>query len=274
MKKELESIYYREIRRIIENECGIYLSEDKDNHVKMRLNKRMNELSIPDIYHYFNYLKQDKKEIQKLINEITVNETYFFREFDQLKVFGEICLLEIAQEKNQNTRKIRIWSAGCSTGEEPYSLAIIAKEILGDEFEVEILASDIDQNVLNKAKMGIYDKRSVRYLPDEYLNKYFIKVEEGYKINNEIKKMVKFFHHNLIKYDEYSLFNNVDFIFCRNVLIYFSDENKAKVVQGFYNVLNNGGYIFLGHSESVGRLSNLFKLERKDGYIVYRKPHI
>ncbi len=265
-------------KKLIYSKAGIHFEDRKIAFVKRRVLERMEKLGIEKAIDYYRLLRfsdKDGREFQNLINLLTTNETYFFREFYQLEVFGEVLLPELEEKRiKEDFLKIKIWSAGCSSGEEPYTLAIIVREILDnvDMWDIEILATDIDENVLRKAINGIYDKRSVKDVPPTYLKKYFIKVGDNYKIKDEIKNMVTFEKLNLFDTAKMIRKKNYDFIFCRNVLIYFDDESRKKVVNLFYNSLNHGGYIFLGHSESISRITTVFKMRKVRDTIVYFKP--
>jgi len=171
-------------------------------------------------------------------------------------------------------KKIKIWSAACSTGEEPYTLSIILLEMLDEpeEWEIQILASDINTEVLQKARAGLYEGRSVRDVPPEYLEKYFTKRDDKYLINLNVKKPVSFRRINLADRNEMSSVSGCDFIFCRNCLIYFDDESRKSVLSNFYESLNPGGFIFLGHSESVGRISSAYEVRKIGDTIVYSRP--
>jgi len=265
-------------KKLIYERAGIHFEDRKITFVKRRILERMEILKINKVTDYYKLLRfadKDRKEFQNLINILTTNETYFFREFYQLEVFGEVLLPEIEEKRGkEGVYKIKIWSAGCSSGEEPYTIAIILKEILDDYkiWDIEILATDIDENVLNKANKGIYSKRSIKDVPPSYLEKYFIKIGEDYKVKDEIKKMVTFEKLNLFDTPAMIRKKEYDFIFCRNVLIYFNDESRKKVVNLFYNSLNYNGYIFLGHSESMSRITTVFKMRKVRDTIVYFKP--
>jgi len=212
-------------------------------------------------------------EFGRLINELTVNETYFFRDFPQLCNFAEDVLPIVVREKGDR-KKIKIWSAACSTGEEPYTLSIILQEMLEnpEEWEIQILASDINTEVLQSAKIGLYESRAVKDVPPEYLEKYFTMRHDKYLINMNVRKTVSFKQINLMDENEMSNINGCDFIFCRNCLIYFDDESRKNVLSKFYESLNPGGFIFLGHSESVGRISSDYKVQRIGDTIVYSRP--
>lgn len=265
------------LRRLIYERTGIFFGDNKIYYVKKRLQKRMEICGFDTAKEYLKYLTlfdTQNREFQNLINLLTINETYFFREFSQLQVFAEACLDEIVRQKLANgDRTIKVFSAGCSTGEEPYTLAIILREMLDDFdlWEVMIKAVDIDENVLVKARQGKYDSRSVKDVPPSYLRKYFLTPATGeFVVKPEIKELVVFEHLNLMDRRALRYENNYDFIFCRNVLIYFNDASRKQIVDRFYTMLNKGGYIFLGHAESLSRISTAFKIRRTNGHIVYQ----
>jgi chemotaxis protein methyltransferase CheR len=236
-------------------------------------------LAIDDVTEYYNLLKyKDRRglELQKLLNLLTTNETYFFREDNQLKVFLDHCLTQVmASEEKKRLKKIKIWSAGCSSGEEPYTLAIMLRErgLEHMAWNVEINATDIDTNILNMAQKGVFHSRSTRFVPPLLMKKYFRPFGTDYYVLDPlIKEMVRFRHLNLVDNPRMRLMRFFDFIFCRNVLIYFNDASRRTVMASFYDSLTPGGYIYLGHSESVSRLSSAFTIERAGGLIVHRKP--
>lgn len=261
--------------RLIYKRTGLHYELNKKYYVQKRLEKRAESLEMDSLNEYYMLLKfaDDESEFEKLVNELTVNETYFFRDFPQLRNFAEDVLPVFAREKG-NRKKIKIWSAACSTGEEPYTLSIILLEMLDEpeEWDIQILASDINTDVLQKARIGLYESRSVRDVPPEYLEKYFTKRNDKYLINLNVKKPVSFRRINLMDRDEMSSISGCDFIFCRNCLIYFDDESRKSVLSSFYESLNPGGYIFLGHSESVGRITSAYKVRRIGDTIVYSRP--
>ncbi len=274
---ELKVEDFIKFRNLIYDKAGIFFETKKIYFVKKRIEKRVVALELKDAGEYFRVLKvMDKmgKELQNLLNLLTTNETYFFRETNQVDVFVNHCLPEIMELKKHKLKKtIKIWSAGCSTGEEPYSLAIKLMEAYKwNDFSFKIMATDIDTVVLDKAKEAIYSERSLRNLSPALIKKYFLPASEGTRLRSNVKKMVDFQHLNL--------FNNLlmrknrefDFIFCRNVLIYFDDASRRSVVANFYDSLSPGGYIFLGHAESVTRISTSFKVRRAGGQIVHQKP--
>jgi chemotaxis protein methyltransferase CheR len=269
---------FEALSEFIYRKTGIRFEYKKLYFLSKRIGKRMEELGIDTVSDYIRNLRfSDPKnaEFQKLTDMLTINETYFFRDFNQLQAFGEHCLLSLASQKAlRGEQSIRIWSAGCSTGEEPYTLAIILLEMLEEpkKWNISIFANDIDLTALDRAKQAVYGERSLRDMPPEYLSRYFHQRPDGtYSISERVRRMVQFEHLNLGDKNEIRKKRGFDFIFCRNVIIYFDDISRKRLIDQFYVALNPGGYIFLGSSESVGRISTAFKIKRAGGYIVYYK---
>lgn len=269
---------FMKFRNFIYQKAGIYFAPKKIYFMKKRLEMRMKARAMGNVMDYFNYLKyQDSRgvEIQELLNILTTNETYFFRELNQLEAFSQFCLREVVNRRRGEEKRLRIWSAGCSTGEEAYSLAILLIESLPDvtSWNVELIASDIDTVVIEKAREGLYTERSVRTVSPERLKRYFLVSPDGYRIRMNVKRMVTFKYINLFDTRTTRQLQNVDFIFCRNVLIYFDEKSRKTVVANFYDSLAKQGYLFLGHSESVSRISTAFRVRRAPGgMILHQKP--
>jgi len=265
------------IAGFIYRKTGIRYEFKKLYFLSKRVQKRMEELGFETTDDYIRKLRfadPEQKEFQLLLNLLTINETYFFRDYPQLQAFAENCLPELLEKKEaEGNRRIRIWSAGCASGEEPYTIAIILMEMTEEpaKWQIEITASDIDMNMIEKTKRAVYEDRSIRDVPKEYLERYFIKTGKQYRICNEIRSMVRLEHLNLGNREGLRDKRGFDVIFCRNVLIYFDDISRKQLVDQFYVSLNPGGYIFLGSSESVGRISTAFKLKRMGDYLVYYK---
>jgi len=270
---------FEQLADFIYRKTGIHYEAKKMYYLSKRIEKRMDSLGIDSSIEYIRFLRYsdaDGQELQHFINLITVNETFFFRDFPQLRSFAEHSLPEvIARKSTGNDNKLRIWSAGCSTGEEPYTLAIILKEMLdfSSLWDIEILASDIDLNVLEKAKRAVFSERSIKEVPHEYLEKYFEPSgSDTYQlIDDELKEMIRFEHLNLFDKTELRKHRGYDFVFCRNVLIYFDDASRKEVVDHFYVALNRGGYIYMGSCESAGRITTAFKIKRAGDALVYLK---
>ncbi|RKX26623.1 MAG: protein-glutamate O-methyltransferase CheR [Candidatus Zixiibacteriota bacterium] len=264
-------------RDYVHEKSGIYFAENKMYLVKNRLQKRMAELDMKTVRDYFYHVKYDTslKEFNHLMTLITTNETSFFRNEPQLKSFSDEVLLKMIEEKQKagKSRSLKIWSAGCSTGEEPYTLGMMILEKLKGltGWKTEIIASDISEAVLQKARRGEYAGITLRNVSPDMLNKYYTKNGDLYQIKPEVKSLVKFSHLNLNDTRKMAMMNNMDVIFCRNVMIYFSEEVKKQLVRGFFNALKPGGYYYIGHSETLHGLSKAFKLVYFKNALVYHK---
>jgi chemotaxis protein methyltransferase CheR len=263
---------------LIYRKSGMHYETNQMYFVARRVEKRCTEIGIENVSEYIRYLRfmdTGNVEFQNLVELLTVNESYFFRDFPQLLAFAEHSLQEVSARKAAiRDRNIKIWSAGCSTGDEPYTLAIILREMLEDldTWSLQVLASDIDREVLKYAINGVYDERHLRDVPKDYLKRHFIEVsKETYRVSQELKKLVKFNQVNLSDKDEVRQHKGFDFIFSRNVLIYFDDALRKRLVDYYYMALNPGGYLFLGSSESIARISTAFKIKKMGGYLVYYK---
>lgn len=263
---------FERLREHIYRESGIYYEDNKLYYVEKRVDQQMEKHGFNDFTAYLGALRFDRtgRMWQELLNSLTVNETYFFREYDQLKCLAEEVIPMWKAEAAERGR-IRLWCAGCSSGEEAYTLAIIMQEMVGEEVQWEIEATDINTEVLARAKKGIYSHYAVRQVPDVYFKKYFTTVGENYAVSPSVRKYVKFAQLNLM--DDAAMRNMKGFqaIFCRNVLIYFDDFSRRRVAMQFYQALEPKGYVFLGHSESMSRISTLFKPARFRNAIIYQK---
>ncbi|NQY93813.1 MAG: protein-glutamate O-methyltransferase CheR [Campylobacteraceae bacterium] len=241
------------ISKYIYDNTGIVLAQHKITLVKTRLQKRLYELKITSFNEYYEYLCTHNQEYKHLVNEISTNVTSFFREESQ----WQFLKYEMSNIRNKlKDNKLRIWSAACSTGEEPYTVAMFLKEELLNfyEFDIKILATDISHNVLSKASKGIYSQESITDLPKHQVFSNFTRLGKGaeYRINDELSELIMFREFNLV-YGDYSLFRSVkfDIIFIRNVMIYFDKNTNKNVIQNLVKQLNKGGYLFIGHSESL-----------------------
>jgi chemotaxis protein methyltransferase CheR len=277
-KDEIIPLHYdifRLIRDLIRDHCGIYFDDDKKYLLEKRLSRRLKSHNLTNFRDYYRYLLYDKnreEELSSIIDILTVNETYFFREQNQLKTFSEEILTEL-KETNKESKRIRIWSAGCSTGEEPYTIAmLILEKNYFNGWSIEIIGSDINYRVLQVARNGIYKRNSFRTTDEYYIKKYFIEEDGSYRISDVLKKYVNFYHINLLDSYKTKIIGLVDVIFCRNVLIYFDNISRKKVVEIFYDRLLDGGYLLLGHAESLINISNAFNLKHFKYDMVYQKP--
>jgi len=268
---------FRLLRDLVHTYCGIYFDDGSKFLIERRLARRLEERQVRTFEEYYHFLRYDRKrdeELAVLVDNLTTNETYFFRESPQLRAFAEELLPEL-RTTLADRKSLRIWSAGCSTGEEPYTIAMLLLES-GDwwrDWQVEILGSDINQRVLHTARKGVYKKTSHRVSTPEMMKKYFVEEGKGdYRIIDAVRELVSFSYVNLLDPFKTSLINNMDVIFCRNVIIYFDRDAKKKVIESFHDKLRDGGHLLLGHSESLINISNAFVLRTLKNDMVYQKP--
>lgn len=267
----LEDHDFNRLRDIVYKEAGIKLSDVKKILMQSRLMKRLRELRLDSFAEYYDYLIENYNEEKiNFINLITTNKTDFFRENDHFEFMKNVLLPEY---QRRGMKEIRIWSAGCSTGEEPYTIAMVVSEFFGTSNppEILILATDIDTQVLQKAKNGIYSEDHLATVDQKYLKKYFIQgtgENEGYyQVSNSLKELIYFRRLNLLQ-DEYPMKKQFDIIFCRNVIIYFDRETQKKLFAKFYHYLKDDGCLLIGHSENITSITNQFMLA---GRTIYRK---
>ncbi len=267
---------FKKLKDMIYDISGIFFSDQKKYLLETRLSKRISVLNLSNFEDYYNYLKFSplkNAEIKELLNSVTTNETSFFRDMPQLEVFVDV-LKQIVQSPGNNAIKnIRIWSAACSTGEEPYTVGILIKEnFFSSGIKFEIIGTDNSEKVLESAKKGIYNGYTLRNASQAILGKYFEKTgDDEYEIKDEIKNMTVFGNVNLISGNEVKKFGSFDIVLCRNVIIYFDAESKKKTIENIYESLKPGGYLFLGHSESLHSISSLFKLVGLGKTPLYKK---
>jgi len=273
----MSEVEFFAMRDFINGQCGLYFEISSKYLLEKRLSRRVHEHQLSSFreYHYFLLYDKDKaEELNRIVDILTTNETYFLREEYQLKAFKEEILPQLAAKKKDKV--IRIWSAGCSTGEEPYTIAMLLIETgLFPGWKIEVVGSDISQRVLQVARKGAYSGSSFRVMPDYYKDRFFHKGDaEKLQINDEVKEKVTFGKLNLLDSQKINLIPDMDIIFCRNVIIYFDIETKKKVIENFYRKLIDGGYLLLGHSESLMNISTSFKLKHLKNDMVYQKPEL
>ncbi|MDO6465404.1 CheR family methyltransferase [Pseudoalteromonas carrageenovora] len=250
---------FKEIAALVYNACGIVLGEHKREMVYSRIARRIRERKLTDFSTYLAYLNSHKdQEFDAFINALTTNLTSFFREshhFDYLKKQLVPALLV----QNKNSRRVRIWSAGCSTGEEPYSLAMALHELFPSNWDVKILATDLDSNVLKKAHTGVYSAANVNGLDDALLKRWFLKSKDGesYKVKPKLQQLISFKRLNLLQ--DWPMKGPFDLILCRNVVIYFDKDTKDLLFKRYAKILAPHGHLFLGHSETMGKEHIEFK---------------
>ncbi len=266
---------FKQLRDFIYERSGIFIPDNKKYFLENRLGRRVQEKNLKGYEDYLYILKygSDKNELNIMFNLVTTNETFFFREPQQFDVFaGELFNRIVAENAKTGRKDIKIWSAACSTGEEPYTIAMILMEKLeAGALRKEIYASDISESVLNSAKSGVYGSYAIRNVPEVYLKKYFNGANQQYTISNSVKSITKFMKINLIEDRDVKAVRGVDVIFCRNVLIYFDDRAKQKAVANLYDALRPNGYLFVGTSESLHNVTRAFRPIVINKVIVYQK---
>ncbi len=256
---------------------GIQFEESKRYFVDKRLVERIEATDSGTFRNYFMMLRFEASgdELQTLTNLMTVNETYFFREEYQFKCLVTSILGEITRKK-ADSQPIRIWSMPSSSGEEPYSIAIYLLEHWSgiSQWDVEIISSDIDTAILKRARQGLYSARSVQHLPATILAKYFKEQGDGYQVSDDLRQSVEFTRVNLMNPADVRAYRGFDVIFCRNLLIYFDDLSRRQAADTFFDALNPGGFLCLGHSESMSRISSLFQVRKFPESIVYQRSKV
>jgi chemotaxis protein methyltransferase CheR len=265
---------FLKFREFFYRKTGIQFDEAKRYFVDRRLIERIEATGSESFRNYFMMLRFEVSgdEIQALTNLMTVNETYFFREEYQFKCLVHSILPEIVKHRKSQA-PIRIWSMPSSSGEEPYSIAMYLLEYWAgiNDWDVEIISSDIDTKILNMARQGCYSARSVQHLPKDLLAKYFKPSGLEFKICEDLKQAVEFTRVNLMNAADVRAYRDFDVIFCRNLLIYFDDLSRRQAADTFYDALVPGGFLCLGHSESMSRISSLYKARKFSDSVVYQK---
>ena len=271
----ISELDFEKFREFFYRKTGIQFEPTKRYFVDKRLVERIELTDSGSFRSYFTKLRFEAsgEELQHLTNLMTVNETYFFREEYQFQCLVQSMLPDITKRKKDDG-PIRIWAIPSSSGEEPYSIALYLLEYWAgiNDWDVEIISSDIDTKILAQARQGLYSQRSVQHLPDLLLRKYFTRSAEGYQISDELRNAVEFTRVNLSERADTRAYRDFDVIFCRNLLIYFDDVSRKTAAETFYDALKPGGYICLGHSESMSRVSSLYKVRKFPEAIVYQKP--
>ena len=265
---------FQKFREFFYRKTGINFDSAKRYFVDKRLVERIQSTRSADFRSYFSMLRfqASGEEVQLLTNLMTVNETYFLREEYQFHCLVNSILPDIVQRKTDKS-PIRIWCIPSSSGEEPYSIALYLMERWADiaKWDVEIISSDIDTGILHKALVGRYSQRSVQHLPPAWLAKYFSRMGDEFQISEDLRHAVEFTRVNLADPADTRSYRNFDVIFCRNLLIYFDDASRKSAAETFYDALKPGGFICLGHSESMSRISSLYKVRKFPEAIVYQK---
>ena len=262
---------FEQYRTLIYNECGIHFTPTNRSILESRLKERLREKAVDSVKTYFATLTRDQGELKSFLDSITTNLTRFFRNqahFDALERFVIPEVQKFKRENNTGNNTIKIWSAGCSTGEEPYTNAMLMSEVLTPPWRFEIIASDLSLKCLMTAKEGFYADSRIVGIPDNYLKKYFDRVEGGYKVRPDLMSKIRFDYHNL-KND--SGLRGLDIVFCRNVIIYFDEVTQSAVINRFWDVMAPKSFLFIGHSESLFGMDTKFEFVKTEWSTLYRK---
>jgi chemotaxis protein methyltransferase CheR len=282
------------LQALVYQECGMYFDERRSHFLQDRLHRRLKECRLDSFYSYYRLLISDqgKDELARLLENLTVNETSFFRHKAQLDLFHKHVLDDLLRRKQERRDfSLRIWSAGCSTGQEPYTLAMLVadglaynylrnplpiemplpKPLVPPPWKVEVLASDISYSVLRAGQVGTYTESQMASVDYSYRLRYFDKVGERYAVKKALKEMVHFDFHNLKT--EYLPQRN-DIIFCRNVMMYFDEAEQRRLVEKFGRCLNPEGYLFVGHAESLLGLTDTFAMVHRNSGTAYRRVEV
>jgi chemotaxis protein methyltransferase CheR len=282
------------LQTLVYQECGMHFDDRRTPFLQDRLQRRLKECHLDSFYSYYRLLvsQPGKQELSRLLENLTVNETSFFRNKAQLDLFQKDVLEELLHRKQERRDfNLRIWSAGCSTGQEPYTMAMqvadalsyyylrnplpiespVPKPLVPPPWRVEILASDINYSVLRAAQEGSYPEHQMAPVDYSYRLRYFDKVGERYVIKKNVKELVHFDFHNLKT--EYLPQRN-DIIFCRNVMMYFDEAEQKRLVEKFYRCLNPQGYLFVGHAESLLGLTEKFQMVHVNNGTAYRRVEV
>lgn len=269
---------FNKLRSIIRDRAGIQFPEEKQYLLESRVRPRLVACEVSSFEAYVRYLQNehDPEEMTHLLNAVTINETAFFRHSVQFEALRDALLPElIEQRRAEGTRTVRLWSAACSAGDEAYSLAILVKERIKPRFpnmEFEITGTDVNTEVLERARTGEYRKRAIRNVPTAYLHKYFRRTGDTFVLHSSIREMVTFETLNLANSRELRGMRDFDVVMCANVLIYFDQPQKKQVLQGLHRALRPGGYLFVGGSEALGDSAFEFESVQKEGALAYRRP--
>jgi len=265
---------FRMFTALLRRHCGLHFGPESRYVFERRVLRRVRELELTSYAAYHLLLRTgsgQEQELARLVDELTINETYFFRERAQLVALVTEILPELRAQRGG--RPVSIWSAGCSSGEEPYSIVMLAREagfVPGVDFRV--YASDISQRMLRRAREGVYREASFRETEPALRERYFTPVPQGLRVSGEVKQHVDFIHLNLFDGSKLALLGTLDVILCRNLIIYFDAPEKRRAIDTFHEKLRPGGYLLLGHSESLINLSDAFELRHLRRDLVYRRP--
>ncbi|MDJ0841619.1 MAG: protein-glutamate O-methyltransferase CheR [Acidobacteriota bacterium] len=267
---------FKELRDYIYDQSGLHFSDAKLYFLENRISRRLKALNQTSYRDYLAHIKKPihKRELFSLFDAITTNETSFYRNPPQIDAFAKNILPAVVKKlKERGQRTLRIWSAACSSGEEPYTLAMILKDRqdLLQGLNATVYGTDISNEIIEQAKTAVYKPYTMRHLPNKFQDRYFTKQDKEFKVHDSVKSLVNISYFNLVDYAAYRRFRNMDIILCRNVLIYFDLKVKRNIIKGFWESLNKDGYLLIGHSESLHNINRDFKMQHYSRALAYLK---
>lgn len=260
---------FEKFRKTIYDESGITFSATNRSILDSRLKERLRDKKLDSVDEYYKLVISNREEMKVMLDSVTTNLTRFFRNQPHFDALINYVIPNVLEDKKKTgSHTVKIWSAGCSTGEEPYTLSMILKDILPPGYDFQIIASDLSLKSLMVGKQGFYPTARVDGIPPKYLSRFFTKTDTGYQANKELMSPIRFDYHNL-KND--NGIRNMDIVFCRNVLIYFDEPAQFRVVTHFWNALGPHGYLYIGHSESLFGMNTKFKFLKTQWATLYEK---
>lgn len=276
-KFDLSESDFERFRALISGASGIYFDRGKRDLLRLGLSERAETVGARDLADYYEFLTSDKErenELRALLSQLSVQETHFFRNLPQFDALRKYVIPEIARRKASGQRMLRFWSAGCSTGQEPYSIAMSVFDVLPDarSWDIQVLATDLNDEALEVAAQGWYPEKKISGLDRDHLKRYFEEKDGGYQAKKLLRDVITFSRHNMVV-DNLPIqkFGTCDVIFCRNVIIYFTHQTAKHVIELFFDILNPGGYLFLGHSETLWKMSAKYSLVEMGDAFIYKK---
>lgn len=265
----LTDLQFDTFRKLIYESSGITFSDTNRSILDSRLKERLREKQLTDLDEYYRIITSDQGEFKTFLDSITTNLTRFFRNQPHFDALINYVIPHVIENKKKTGDKVvRIWSAGCSTGEEPYTIAMLLKDKLPAPYTYEIVASDISLKSLMVGQQGFYPNARVSGIPPEYLEKFFIKSETGYQVKPDLMSTIRFDYHNL-RYDSGA--KDLDIVFCRNVLIYFDEAAQKATIDRFYKSMAANSFLFIGHSESLFGMDTKFEFLKTKWACLYQK---
>lgn len=267
MSDFMSDLDFDRFKTLIYDSSGITFSEMNRSILESRLKVALREKKIESLKQFYELINSDPEELKEFLDSVTTNLTRFFRNLPQFETLKNYVIPKLIELK-ATTKSIKVWSAGCSTGEEPYTIAMVMKRYLPADYKVEILASDISLKSIMVAKQGGYDETKVQGVPMDYLREYFIQNGSNFQVKKDIMDLIHFDYHNL-KNDIKN--KNFDVVFCRNVIIYFDVAAQKNVVDKFWQAMSPHSFLFIGHSESLFGMDTKFKFLKTDWACIYEK---